>query len=301
MMFKNVLVGVDGRPNGRDAIALAARLTDPVGKLTLAHVHSGSLRPSHAISPGLVREEREASRKLLEGERTTAEVTAELISIEAMSPGGGLHVQAEEQNADLLVVGSCSHGAFGRAMLGDDTRDALNGAPCAVAIATLGYAERPTPITKIGVAYNGSPESTAALAAAQDLAVATGAAIHALEVVSIPTYAYTGVIPPAIGESIDVMLQEATSRMKELPGVEGRAAYGLTGEELAAFGQEVDILIVGSRGYGPMKRLVLGSTSDYLERHARSSLLVLPRSAASQAEQSTISSEPVERETRALA
>jgi nucleotide-binding universal stress UspA family protein len=210
-------------------------------------------------------------------------------------------VQAEEQNADLLVVGSCSHGAFGRAMLGDDTRDALNGAPCAVAIATLGYAERPTPITKIGVAYNGSPESTAALAAAQDLAVATGAAIHALEVVSIPTYAYTGVIPPAIGESIDVMLQEATSRMKELPGVEGRAAYGLTGEELAAFGQEVDILIVGSRGYGPMKRLVLGSTSDYLERHARSSLLVLPRSAASQAEQSTISSEPVERETRALA
>jgi hypothetical protein len=29
-MFKNVLVGVDGRPNGRDAIALAHRLTDPV-------------------------------------------------------------------------------------------------------------------------------------------------------------------------------------------------------------------------------------------------------------------------------
>jgi nucleotide-binding universal stress UspA family protein len=40
----------------------------------------------------------------------------------------------------------------------------------------------------------------------------------------------------------------------------------------------VDVLVVGSRGYGPLKRLVLGSTSDYLERHARSSLLVLPRS-----------------------
>ena len=50
-MFKNVLVGVDGRPNGRDAIALASRLTDPDGKLTLAHVHSGELRVSHAISP----------------------------------------------------------------------------------------------------------------------------------------------------------------------------------------------------------------------------------------------------------
>jgi nucleotide-binding universal stress UspA family protein len=36
---------------------------------------------------------------------------------------------------------------------------------------------------------------------------------------------------------------------------------------------------MGSRGYGPLRRLMLGSTSDYLERHARSSLLVLPREA----------------------
>ena len=257
---------------------------------------------SHAISPGLVREERKASHELLEQERIAADVSAELISIEAMSPGGGLHEQAEELNADLLVVGSCSHGAFGRAMLGDDTRAALNGAPCAVAIATLGYAEHPTPITKIGAAYNGSPQSTAALAAARDLARATGATIHALEVVSIPTVAYTGIMPPAIGESIDMMLQEATSRMKELPGVEGRAVYGLTGEELAAFGDEVDILLVGSRGYGPVKRLVLGSTADYLERHARCPLLVLSRGAASQGEESTIYNEDtVESETGALA
>ena len=48
--------------------------------------------------------------------------TAELLSVESTSPGRGLHEQAEEQSADLLVVGSCSHGAFGRAMLGDDTR-----------------------------------------------------------------------------------------------------------------------------------------------------------------------------------
>jgi nucleotide-binding universal stress UspA family protein len=281
-MFKNVLVGVDGRPNGRDAIALASRLTEPDGKLTLAHVHSGNLRPSHAVTPALVREEREDSRKLLERQRTEADVKAELISIVAMSPGRGLHEQAEEQNADLLVVGSCSHGAFGRAMLGDDTRAALNGAPCAVAIASLGYAEHPSPVTKIGVGYDDSPESKAALAMAQYLAAPTGAAVHALEVVSIPTYANTAIMPPAIGESIDVMLQEATARMKKLPDVEGRAVYGLTGEELAAFGEEVDILVVGSRGYGPVKRLVLGSTSDYLERHARCPLLVLPRLATSQ-------------------
>jgi len=277
VVFKNVLVGVDGASHGRDAVALAARLSDPAGKLTLAHVHPGELHPLHAVTPGLLAEEREASRKLLEGERAAADVSAELLSIVAAAPGGGLHRQAEEQGADLIVVGSCSRGAFGRVMLGDDTRAALNGAPCAVAIAARGYAEHPESITRVGVGYDDSPESRAALVVAREVAASTSASVHALEVVSIPTYAYTGLTSPAMGEGIDVMLAEANARLRGLPGVDGRAVYGLTGEELAAFGDEVDILVVGSRSYGPVRRLVLGSTSDYLERHARCSLLVLPR------------------------
>lgn len=285
-MFKNVLVGVDGRPNGRDAIALAARLADPDGKLTLAHVHSGNLRPSHVIAPGMVREEQEASEELLEHERAAADVKAEMLSIVAMSPGRGLHEQAEESAADLIVVGSTSHGLFGRVMLGDDTRSALNGAPCAVAIASRGYAEAPRPFTNVGVAYNDSPESKAALTLARQLAAPVGATVHALEVVSIPGYAYAGLTAMAIGENIQPMIDEAKSRMQELGNIEGHAAYGLAGEELAAFGDEVDILVVGSRGYGPVKRLVLGSTSDYLQRHARCSLLVLPRGATGLGEDS---------------
>jgi nucleotide-binding universal stress UspA family protein len=53
--------------------------------------------------------------------------------------------------------------------------------------------------------------------------------------------------------------------------------YGLTGEELATFGDVLDLLVVGSRSYGPLRRLVLGSTSNYLQRRARCPLLVLPR------------------------
>jgi nucleotide-binding universal stress UspA family protein len=164
-------------------------------------------------------------------------------------------------------------------MLGDDTRAALNGAPCAVAIAAGGFADRREPIAKVGVAYNESPESEAALTLARELAAAIAATVHALEVVSIPALGYGGFVGPGVGEMIDGLLQESTKRMEQLPGVEGRAVYGLAGEELAAFGEQVDLLVVGSRSYGPVRRLVLGSTSDYLERHARCSLLVLPRSA----------------------
>ena len=165
-------------------------------------------------------------------------------------------------------------------MLGDDTRAALNGAPCTVAIAARGYAEQPKPIEGIGVGYNGSAESGAALATARELAARTGASVKALEVVSLTVYAYSGFVPAAIGENVEELLQHANSRLKELPGVEGRAVYGLAGEEMAAFSDEVDILVVGSRGYGPVRRLVLGSTSNYLERHARCSLVVVPRGAA---------------------
>src|SRR5580693_1075953 len=117
-MFKHALVGVDGRPSGRDAVALTTQLIAPDGRLTLAHVHHGELA-----------EELEDSHKLLERARAEADVSAELVSVVSTSPGRGLHEQAEELGTDLLVVGSCSHSTLGRAMLGDDARAALNGAP----------------------------------------------------------------------------------------------------------------------------------------------------------------------------
>lgn len=277
-MFKNVVVGVDGKPMGRDAVALAGALAQADGKVTLVNVHSGELHPLHAVTPGFLEEEQKASHQLLEAEREHAGIEADLVSIVAPSPGGGLHRQAEEMGADLIVVGSCSRGLLGRAMLGDDARAALNGAPCAVAIAARGYSEHPLPIGKVGVAYNASEEAQAALEAARGIASERHGVVNVREIVSIPTYAFTGLVPPAFGETVDLMLREANERLAELEGVEARAVYGLPGEELAEFGDEVDLLVVGSRSYGPVKRLVLGSTSDYLERHARCSLLVLPRS-----------------------
>jgi nucleotide-binding universal stress UspA family protein len=280
-MFKNVVVGVDGRAGGFDAIALASRLADADAKLTLVHVYTGGLNPTHAITPGLVNEEREASERVLRAAHAAASANTETASVVALDAGRGLHVRADEQKADLIVVGSCSRGRAGRVMLGDDARAALNGAPCAVAVAAHDFANSSASLARLGVAYNGSEESKAALAVALTLAAPTRAAVRALEVVGVPTYGYTGLIPVALSEGIDAMLDEAKARMAALPvSVDGDAVYGLVGEELAAFSAQVDLLVVGSRSYGPLRRLVLGSTTNYLERHARSSLLVLPRGVA---------------------
>ena len=278
-MFKNVLIGVDGKAHGRDAIALGRRLADPGAKVTIVHVHAGEHNRLHAIRSDRLEQEAKDSAELLEAERSSADIQAELASVVAESPGAGLHRKAEEIDADLIVVGSCSRGAIGRAALGDDTRAALNGSPCAVAIASRGYAEHAKTIEIVGVGYNESPEAATALAAGRAIAEPTKAEIKLLEVIAVPSYAYGGMLAP-VGEGIDVMLKEAIERIHTIPGVEGDVVFGLTGEELAAFGEGVDILIVGSRSYGPLRRLVSGSTSDYLQRHARCSLLVLPRVSA---------------------
>ena len=276
-MFGNVLVGVDGAAGGRDAIALGRAILEPGGSLTLLNIRAEPTGWLYGPAPGLSEGEREASERILAEARAEAGGDVEVITLPAASPGRGLHVQAEAQGADLIVVGSSSRGLLGRATLGDDTRAALNGAPCAVAIAARGFAPIEQRTAVIGVAYNESPESEQALAVARELASRRDARVRVLEVISYPASFYVGTAPVIYVEAISDAVKAAQERLAKLEGVEVEVAQGVPGEELARFGDEVDLLVCGSRGYGPIRRLVVGSTSNYLQRHARCSLLVIPR------------------------
>jgi nucleotide-binding universal stress UspA family protein len=278
-MFDNVLVGVDGRPGGRDAIALAAKLLEPGGSITLVRVYGGAFMPSHVVDTGLIDADRKAARDQLERDRDALAVDAELLVTQGATAGRVLHELAEERHTSLLVVGSSHRGVLGRAILGDDTRESLNGAPCAVAIAPHGYAEGTGQLETIGVGFDGSPESGLALDVARQLASRDHARVIALRVVAIPSYSYTGLFMIA-GDWLDEQLRDADAEMRGLDGVDGRTEIGIPGEDLAIFSGEVDLMIVGSRSYGPAHRVIHGSTSNYLQRHARAPLLVLPRTAS---------------------
>jgi nucleotide-binding universal stress UspA family protein len=273
-MFRHVIVGVDGGPTGRDAIAVAKLLVAPDSRVVLAHVYE--LTPQRGASGAYGVAENEGSRRLLEQEREATGVAAELTSLTASSVGRGLHYLAETTDADLLTVGSSARSFAGRVLVGDITRASLIGAPCAVAVAPLEYAEEDGAIAQIGVGYDGSPESEAALTFARELAAYHGASVSALTVVEPSPYA--GLLRgSARREAYETRLQEAKDDLAALEGVKGEVAFGLAGEELATFGARVDLLIVGSRGYGPLRRLMLGSTAAHLASNARCPLLVLPR------------------------
>jgi nucleotide-binding universal stress UspA family protein len=277
-MFANVIVGVDSSATGRDAVKLALALADEGARIALAHVHGAVPTPGRAPSAATEAHEHERAMALLEAERAETGVAAELIAFRASSVGRGLHTLAETEHADLLVVGSHGRGLAGRVLVGDDTGASLNGATCAVAVAPRGYVARSGGFLRVGVGYDFSPESRSALALARRLAERDGAKLSALYVVSLPAWGYVAPMPSNWGEIVEEDRRAAEQKVASLEGVEATAAYGLPVEELAAFGDRVDLLVVGSRNYGPVRRLMLGSTSHGLARHARCALLVLPRS-----------------------
>ena len=292
-MFSEIVVGVDERDGGRAAIALAKTLIGKRGHLTLAHIVTSDPCVYRGVSTAYAAAERARSLGELEQQRADAllekarvqgklghggvEVT--LRCVESASAGRGLHELAEAQGADLIVLGSSRRSLLGRVLVGDDTRAALNGAPSAVAIAPAGYSEHPVVMREICVGYDGSPESEHALKVGRELAAEHGATLSAFTAVSVPMAAFG---PGALlfREGIDALVNHARDRIVALGGVEPHAAYGATAEELTMYSGSLDLLIVGSRAYGPIGRLVHSSTSQQLARTAHCPLLVLTRAAA---------------------
>lgn len=276
-MFKQIVVGVDGRAGGRDAVALAKLLVAAGGELTLAHVVSGDAHAYRGASAAYEAPEAERAEALLETVRDETGVEARLRWRESSSVGRGLHELCELIGADLVAVGSSRRGLLGRVLIGDDTSAALNGAPCSIAIAPTNYSQQPGALREIGVGYDGSPESEHALSVARMLADASAAKLSALEAVSLPSDAFLG--PGAVDNTPQRLLEDARGRIAALGDVEPHAAYGQPAEELALYSASLDLLIVGSRGSGPIGRLIHGSTSQQLAHSARCPLLVLTRTA----------------------
>jgi nucleotide-binding universal stress UspA family protein len=275
-MYLNVLVGIDAEEGGRDAIALAGELVAAGGKITLGHIHAGYPMMGHGASPEFEAAAREQAVEVLKHAGERAGIVADLRAAASASVGRGLHVMADTLNADLLVVGSTRRGVVGRVLLGDETAAALDGASCAVVVAPAGYALHPRVMREIGVAYDESPESEYALGVAHGLSAQLGATLSTFQAIAMPTYASLGG-NDWLDLPLDSMLSAARERVGRLEGVEPHVVIGHPAEELSLYSASLDLLVMGSRGYGPVGRLVHGSVTRQLARSARCPLLVLPR------------------------
>jgi nucleotide-binding universal stress UspA family protein len=189
---------------------------------------------------------------------------------------------AEAEEADLVVVGSSSHARDGTVATERTAGRLLDGAPCAVAIAPAG-ARDDGPFRHIGVAFDGSSESRAAVAAAYALAARDGAAVTLVRALpAVASGALAGSATEREQRRGRLRAQEEIEAVAEAApaGVNPRTvlAHGLPQDVLAdTCTGVIDLLLTGSRGYGPLRRAFLGSVSETLVEGAPHPVVVMAR------------------------
>lgn len=281
-MFQKVMIGIDGPGKGHDLIG-AARALAPSAQRVLVTVYPCSELGGPPDLTAYVELLRDDALALLAGERAaTGDLHAETRAIGDPSAAHGLKHFAAEQHADLLIVGSASHGAVGRLVLGDVSRGVLHGAPCPVLVTTRGWSAGAAAPAVIGVAYDGSPESERALDVAVALATDLGVRLEIVKALDVE------VLPAVWGlhvsEYLEGLLGPAQERLDALATAldvhaEAHVIKGRIPTVLRDLAARVDLMVCGSRDWGPAARVAFGSTADRLIHHSPCSVLVVPRGA----------------------
>jgi len=206
------------------------------------------------------------------------------------SAARALNHAAEDVEAGLLVVGSSRRSAAGRVLAGESTAERLlHGAPCPVAVVPRSWARDGRPVT-IGVAYVDTEEGRAALRGAYALARHVGAKLRVLTVVSPSLAMRLDAEAPAAGRSgkdvedvvgerrvrAETELRSVVAALDGVP-VDTDAFVGDPADVLISVSEHLDLLLLGSRAYGPLRAVLLGSVSRRVLRAAYCPVIVLPR------------------------
>jgi nucleotide-binding universal stress UspA family protein len=291
-----VVVGFDGSATGEDGLALArwcGRVLDAPIIVAVVHPEPAPVGIGRVDAEWVADRHRLAEQVLGDARKlmSPAGARVEYRILRSSSAAHGLHDLAEEVGAEIIVVGSRSTGPEERLFAGSTADRLLSGSVCPIAVAPSGMRNRPAgtpepPLTRIGVAYVDTPEARAALDLAVRLARRTSASLRLYTVIA----GESEVMPIGIGhdaehtftstvrEAFQLALDTALSGLPSGTDAEGHLLTGNVVDVLTELDEnDVDVLFCGSRGYGPVRRVLLGGVSSRLVRRARSPLIVVPR------------------------
>jgi nucleotide-binding universal stress UspA family protein len=189
---------------------------------------------------------------------------------------------------DLLVVGSSREGPRGHVRIGKRTRELLSNFPHSLAVAPRGlHSQGEIRLERIGVGYDGGPESAAALTVAAAIAASAGAQLLVKAIVDdrVPVLlrsAVTGMVAIEWKDAIraeEERLQTEAQKATEATGAKAtvEVARGRPASALLDLSDDVDLLVIGSRRWGPVARVLLGSTGETMMYDAACPVLAVPR------------------------
>ncbi|NVI89895.1 universal stress protein [Actinomadura sp. BRA 177] len=264
-----IVVGYDGSENGIRALDWAAEEARTRG-LPMTVIHVFEVFVGGPVAMPLV-DLRSLAQETLDGGVDHVRKEASDVPVQGVLVQGQAAAKLIEagKTAAMIVLGPRGLGGFAGLVLGSVSAQVVAHAPCPVVIAR-GDLDTPG---RVVVGVDGSPISRAALALAFAEAELHGSSVHAVAAwESVPV----DDLPPLADEA--GMRKAATTRLDQLmiplrelhPGVDAQAeiVVGPPREVLLDAARDARLLVVGSRGLGGFRGLLLGSVSQALVQHA---------------------------------
>jgi nucleotide-binding universal stress UspA family protein len=282
-----ILIATDGSADAHAAAQWLAAF--PLPDDTRALVLSAVDLPHSPLDIPTIAEFR---RSLLDDARRAADEMAaglkgRVASVETRAVAGDARTEivrlAEEWGADLIVVGARGLGAFATAVLGSVSLAVARHATCPVLVVR----PNPKPLRSVAIAVDGSDNAREAARFLARFPLPASVGVRVVGVVEPPP------MPRTAPASARAMIQEAVAgvieeRRRALDAALDSAAKGFEtatrelplggpAETLERLSAQVDLIVLGARGLGALKRLLLGSVSERVLRYATCPVLIVHR------------------------
>lgn len=296
MVWKPIIVGVDGTPESLHAAELAAKIASaaraglvPVHAVPVIPAFTGlsGIEPMPLFSPELQTELSRSSRAQIARalEKVLAPAAVDRLEVQTGPAPFVLAEVARKRQAELVVLGGKQHGALARG-LGRSTAHYLVRTLDVPVLVVGGSAAA---ITRVLAAVDLSAASTPTVKFAERLARLFGAQLRLLHVVEPLRFTYLA--PDQWDEhAYERRSQDIFDRFvapfKQVPKEDRVVRRGIPAETIAeeASDWHADVVVTGSHGKGWVDRILVGSTTERLVTELPTSILVVPSKAISRAD-----------------
>jgi nucleotide-binding universal stress UspA family protein len=283
--FNKILVPVDGSHSCLHAKLFAVDIAKKFGsQVTVIHVVSHEfmhpeLKAQYQLPPSIMEKVDEtyfeAGKKIIRNaeqlfKEAGIDVDARLVKYE--DPAEYVFELVKNEKFDLVVIGNRAETHADDFTLGSVTQKVARHAECPVLIVK----QKPK-LGGILAAVDGSRNADKALEYAVVLAKHFGANLALLHVEEDKLVRIGGPqVVDCVGTVGECILKDASSRVADMK-FDKMLKYGSPAETILKVAQkaEVDLIVVGSRGLSSVQRFLLGSVSDDVSIHARSSVLIV--------------------------
>lgn len=273
----HVLVGTDGSPQARAAVAATVAFPWPRGARVHGVVARGGWGGAEWPAAVWTTLERRLDRVRLDARRTLARRWPDAdVLIAAGSPVQAILTAARRVGARAIVLGSRGHGALDRFLLGSVSRGVVRRAACAVLIVK----GRPRKVRRLVIGLDGSAHSRRVVEFVAGLHRPAGGRITLVSIVEPVRVPAMALVPASVRAAVRGQAAELTeaalrTTRREVERAARRLeAAGWAARPLVRLGVPLpellrsvrvagaDVLGLGARGVGGLARLLLGSVAE---------------------------------------